>query len=55
MSPEAIAATERAIRTATTPSQFDALQSSLERAYRDDPDVVRLLEALERRRRDLFD
>jgi hypothetical protein len=54
MSPEAIAATERAISRASTLEQLDALERSLLRAYRFDPKAAALLRQLENRRRELM-
>jgi hypothetical protein len=54
MSPEAIAATERAIAQASTLEQLDALERSLLRAYRFDPTAADLLRRLEDRRRELM-
>ena len=54
MSPEAIAATERAIAQASTLEQLDALERSLLRAYSGDAAAGALLHALETRRRELM-
>lgn len=53
MSPEAVAATARAIASATSLDQLDALQRSLERAYRNDAEADDLLARIVLRRRDL--
>ena len=54
MSPEATAATERAIAQANTLEQLDALERSLRRAYRDDPTAADLLRQLAERRQALL-
>lgn len=53
MSPEAVTATTRAIASAASLDQLDALQRSLERAYRNDADADALLARIVIRRREL--
>lgn len=53
MSPEAVAATARAIASAVSLDQLDALQRSLERAYRNDTEADVLLARIVLRRHEL--